>query len=163
MPMPDAEPIPVLARRVVELFTARGFTLATCESLTGGLIGATITSVPGASAIYRGGFITYASDLKVRWAGVDADLVASRGVINEPTALQMARGVRDASGADVAVACTGVAGPQGQDGAEPGTVVITCVTAGHTTVSTYTFAGDREQVRRQTVEQALHLLRDYLD
>ena len=86
------------AHRLVHLLADAGLTAATCESLTGGLVGATITSVPGASAIFRGGLITYASVLKTVLAGVDADWIDEHGVINAMTARQMATGCAHACG-----------------------------------------------------------------
>lgn len=80
-----------LARQVIEMMRQRTLTLATCESITGGGIGSALTSVPGASAVYRGGFITYASDLKATLAGVHRELITEKGVVNELTAIQMAR------------------------------------------------------------------------
>ena len=155
--------IAVLADQLVRELAARHVTVATCESLTGGLIGAAITSIGGSSAVYRGGFITYASELKSQWAGVDAELIARDGVINAATAEQMAQGTRVAAGADLCVSCTGVAGPDPQDGAAPGTVWIACATAGGTRSSLLELSGNRGAVREQTVLAALRLLLEELD
>ena len=98
------------ALRLVHVLADAGLTVATCESLTGGLVGATITSIPGASAVFRGGLITYASDLKAALAGVDAQWIAEHGVVNDTTARQMATGCAHTCQADLGLACTGVAG-----------------------------------------------------
>lgn len=104
-----------------------GRTVATAESLTGGQIGSTITAIPGASRIYRGGVISYASDLKVSLLGVSEPLLADGGAVQAEVALQMARGVAESLQADFGLAVTGVAGPESQDGQLPGTVFVACV------------------------------------
>lgn len=121
--LPDGSP---QERAAALLMAMRGaaLTLGTCESLTGGGVAQLLTSVPGASAVFRGALVTYASDLKASLAGVDAALIAQHGVINGPTAAQMASGARRALAVDLAIACTGVAGPDPQDGEPAGTVWI---------------------------------------
>lgn len=152
------------AARLVMEFTRRSVTLAVCESITGGAIGAAITSVPGASAVFRGGLITYARDLKSSLAKVDPKLIADEGVVNELTAFQMALGARLACHADWAVATTGVAGPTTTDGAEVGTVWFAVVgpSMGMSNPPVYTerrqFEGDRQAIREQAVEHALAML-----
>ena len=154
-----------LARSLVEALASRGLTIGTCESLTGGGIAATITSVPGASAVLRGGLVTYASDLKVSLAGVDARHVAEHGVVDESTASQMAVGARRALGTDWAVSCTGVAGPDPQDGMPVGTVHLAVAGpgAGRVQVESVLFTGDRNSIRRQSVSSALLLVSRVLD
>lgn len=102
-------------------------TVATAESLTGGQIGSTITSIPGASRIYRGGIVSYATDLKASLLGVSETLLSEGGAIQAEVALQMAKGVADKLEADFGLAVTGVAGPGSQDGYLPGTVFVACV------------------------------------
>jgi nicotinamide-nucleotide amidase len=144
---------------VVAALTARGQLLATAESLTGGLLGAAITAVPGASAAYVGGVVAYATPMKHRLAGVDAELLATQGPVSERTAMALAAGVRDATGADWAVATTGVAGPTSQDGHEPGEVWVGIVGPGVAAMAVrHDFAGDRAEVRAATVQAALALL-----
>lgn len=104
-----------------------GRSLATAESLTGGQIGATITAIPGSSKVYRGGVITYASDLKVLLTGVPQALLDEGGAVQAQVALAMARGVATNLTADFGLAVTGVAGPSSQDGKMPGTVFVACV------------------------------------
>lgn len=144
-----------LAVRLVAALVEQGLTVATCESLTGGLVGATITAVPGASAVYRGGLITYASDLKTSLAGVDAAWIAGHGVINAETALMMARGCASACGARMGLSCTGVAGPDPQDGAAVGTVFACAWSPERCVPVDLHLAGDRRAVRHQTVAALL--------
>ncbi len=168
MPVGTAEtpmsPDPLAARLIAELIRA-GSTVATCESLTGGLVGASLTQVPGASAAYRGGLVTYASDLKTRLAGVDAEWIAQHGVINAPTAQMMALGCARVCEASNGLACTGVAGPDPQDGEPAGTVYICAALRDHgdqARAERLRLSGDREEIRHQTVvslfRSALRLL-----
>jgi nicotinamide-nucleotide amidase len=143
---------------VAEL-ASRHETVATCESLTGGLVLAELTSVPGSSAVVRGGLVTYATDLKTTLAGVPADLIAAHGVVSRPVAEAMAEGTRTICGATWGIGLTGVAGPDAVDGLAPGTVWIG-VAGPDGIVSVHElFVGDRAEVRRQAVESALSLLR----
>jgi nicotinamide-nucleotide amidase len=147
------------AAEVIAALTARGQSLATAESLTGGLLGAAITAVPGASAAYVGGAIAYATLMKHRLAGVDAELLATQGPVSERTAVALAAGIREATDADWAVATTGVAGPTSQDGHEPGEVWVGIVGPGAAARAVrYDFTGDRAEVRAATVQAALALL-----
>ncbi|MBQ0824913.1 CinA family protein [Streptomyces tagetis] len=112
------------AAEVVRLLTAQGRTLAVAESLTGGLVAARITDVPGASRVFRGSVTPYATELKRDLLGVDAALLAERGAVDPRVAAQMAAGVRRVLGADWGIATTGVAGPDPQDGQPVGTVYV---------------------------------------
>ena len=112
------------AEAIIRQMARRAWTLATCESLTGGSLGAALTAVSGASAVFRGGLVTYASDLKTSLAGVDPSWIDGYGVINEETAIQMADGARRACRSSWAISTTGVAGPTMQDGEPVGTVWI---------------------------------------
>ena len=104
-----------------------GRTLATAESLTGGQLGATITSIPGASKVYRGGVVAYATDLKLSLLNVADALLESGGPVQADVALQMAIGVAENLNSDFGLAVTGVAGPDSQDGHLPGTVFVACI------------------------------------
>lgn len=143
------------AEELVHLLAQRHQTIGTCESLTAGMVCAAITDVPGASAVFRGGLVTYASDLKHSLAGVDAGWIAQHGVINAETARQMATGARAALGTDWAVACTGVAGPSSQDGADPGTVWIAVAGPEAVVVRGLNLLGDRSEVRRASVANCI--------
>lgn len=112
------------AAGVLRLLAERGQTLAVAESLTGGLVAAELTGVPGASRSFRGSVTAYATDLKARLLGVDTALLAERGAVDPRVARAMAEGVRTALGADWGLATTGVAGPDPQDGKPVGTVYV---------------------------------------
>jgi nicotinamide-nucleotide amidase len=151
-----------VAREVHELLLAGGATLAVAESLTGGALGATITGVPGVSATFRGGVTAYATELKARLLGVDADLLAAVGAVDREVALAMAEGVRDRLGATWGLATTGVAGPDPQDGHPPGEVHLAVAGPGVPRAVRLMAVGDRAAVRDSAVEAALVLLRDAL-
>jgi nicotinamide-nucleotide amidase len=154
------------AADVVRLLTATGGTLAVAESLTGGLVAAEITSVPGASKVFRGSVTAYATELKHRLLGVDADLLAARGAVDAQVAAQMAAGVRAALGADWGLATTGVAGPDAQDGQPVGTVFVAVDgpfgsdpgSAAGGKVEALRLNGDRAEIRRESVRSVLALL-----
>jgi nicotinamide-nucleotide amidase len=138
-----------LASRLVALLSGRGWTVAVAESLTGGMVAASIVDVPGASRVLRGGVVAYATDLKALLLGVDGDLLARSGPVDADVAAQMARGVRVRLGADLGLATTGVAGPAAQDGHPPGEVHVAVATARDVRVESLRLAGDRAEVRRQ--------------
>ena len=154
------------ADETVRLLKQLGLTMATCDSLTGGGIGATITAVPGASEVFRGGLITYASDLKVSLAGVAADHVARHGVVNERTAKEMAVGAAWNCRADIGLSATGVAGPARQDGEPPGTVWLGLELpvrwACRIRARRLHLAGQRAEIRQQTICAALDWLNECL-
>ncbi|THE65939.1 CinA family protein [Salinadaptatus halalkaliphilus] len=146
-------------------------TLAVAESCTGGLVGAAITAVPGASDYFDTGLTTYAYDAKRRHLGVSREALDEHGAVSEPVAREMARGVRDVADVSWGLSTTGVAGPSGGSEANPvGTVYIGIAYAGpwgsessFATVSRYEFDGDRAAVRAQTVDRALEDLRGEID
>ena len=147
------------ARSIVEKARARGLSVATAESLTGGLIAATLTSVPGSSEVVRGGIVSYVNDVKQELLGVSGDVLTSQGAVDELVALQMARGALRKLSSDVAVSVTGIAGPGGAEPGKPvGTVWVGCATVkgGHATC--HHFEGGREVVRLQTVLAALQAI-----
>lgn len=137
----------------------QGKTLVTAESLTGGGIGAELTAVPGSSQIYKGGIISYTDWVKHSLLGVPEETLAQYGAVSAQTAGAMAEGVRRRLEADVAVSVTGLAGPGGDDYGNPvGTVFIGYADASRTQVEGFCFSGDREAVRRQTIQAALELI-----
>jgi nicotinamide-nucleotide amidase len=148
------------ASRVLELLAGRGQTLATAESLTGGLIGSLLTGVPGASASYLGGVISYASRLKVDLAGVDAQTLDQLGPVAALTAEQMALGVARSCAADWGLSATGVAGPQTQDGHPVGQVFVGVAqpSVGFRRVEELALRGTRQEIREEAAERALQLL-----
>ena len=136
-----------------------GKTLATAESCTGGMIGAMLTSVPGASKVYKGGIISYWSEVKQELLGVDEDDLKNLGPVSMQVAASMAEGARKARQADVAVSVTGLAGPDGDEYGRPvGTVFIGFCNGAKTLAKQYRFSGGREEVRRQAAEAALQLI-----
>ena len=140
---------------VVAALVATGRTVAVAESLTGGLVVAELVSVPGASAVVRGGVVAYATELKHELLGVDASLLAERGAVDGEVVRQMAIGVRTRLGADLGVATTGVAGPDPQDGHPPGVVWIGVADADGARARRLELAGDRDRIRRASVDAAL--------
>ncbi|GIG02823.1 CinA family protein [Catellatospora citrea] len=137
----------------------RGQTVATAESLTGGLLTATLVTVPGVSRVLRGGLVVYATDLKHSLAGVDAGLLAERGPVDPDVALALARGARERCGADWGLSTTGVAGPGPQDGVPAGTVYVALAgPQGQAEVRELHIDGERQHVRDAAVATALGLL-----
>jgi nicotinamide-nucleotide amidase len=156
---------------LIEHLSARGESIATAESLTGGLIGAVLTSVPGVSAIYRGGVISYATELKASLVGVSERTLAEHGAVAQLTAVEMALGVAQRCDATWGIAVTGVAGPDPQEGHPAGTVFTAVArkppAAGgwddqHTDsvvcVRELSLTGDRAAIREQTVRASLRQL-----
>ena len=151
------------ARAVVELLGARRLTVATAESLTGGLLCGALTDVAGASAVVRGAVVAYATDLKESVLGVGADVLARPGgAVQGEVAAQMAIGVCRVLGSGVGVATTGVAGPEPQDGQPVGTVFVAVAVEGLVEVRRLELDGTRAEIRDATVLAALSLLVDQL-
>ena len=136
-----------------------GKTLATAESLTGGAIGAALTAVPGSSAVYKGGVVSYTDEIKSRILGVSHMMLQTYGAVSEPVAGEMVTGVRHLICSDVAVSVTGLAGPGGDEFGNPvGTVYIGYADYRHSITRKYLFDGDREAVRTQAIDAALELI-----
>ena len=136
-----------------------GKTLATAESCTGGMIGQALTAVSGASAVYKGGVISYTNAVKRDLLGVDGKMLERLGAVSAPVAEAMAVGVRQRLNADVAVSVTGLAGPGGDEYGNPvGTVFIGFASEDHSEAIACYFEGDREAVRQQAAEAALALI-----
>jgi nicotinamide-nucleotide amidase len=137
----------------------RGWTLATAESCTGGMVAARLTSVPGSSDVFCGAVVAYSNDVKLAQLGVPADVLEAHGAVSAETAAAMARGARERLGADVAVSVTGIAGPGGGSEEKPVGLVYLCA-AGPEGVRAVDFvvSGDRETVRKRATVAALHLV-----
>jgi nicotinamide-nucleotide amidase len=147
-----------LAEEAIRLLIDRGLTIATAESLTGGLVAAALTSVPGSSAAFRGGVVAYATDLKAAILGVPDDLLERHGAVHPEVAEAMAEGTRARLWASIGVATTGVAGPDPAEGKPVGTVYIAVAGPARTTSSGLALHGDRDEIRAATVESVLDLL-----
>lgn len=149
-----------LESAVVELLRANGLTATCAESCTGGLLSARLVNVPGVSEIYKSGLVTYSNKAKRKLLGVKKATLQKYGAVSEQTAEEMAKGAAALTKADVAVAVTGIAGPDGGTKEKPvGTVYIACAVKGKTVVKKYQFSGNRSKVREATVSEALVLMR----
>jgi len=151
-----------LAEHLVAGCMERSITLGTAESLTGGLLATEISRIPGCSAVFRGSIVAYHPDVKHSILGVSMDLLDH--VVSEQVAAAMAAGAQRALGVDMALATTGVAGPDPLDGQEPGTVWIAAVFRDLAPrASSYLFRGSRDEVRRATTRAALQAGIDLLE
>ena len=155
----SAEGLEQATRKLVEGAAQRGVTLGTAESLTGGLIGQTITEVPGASDVFAGGIVSYTNAVKEKRLGVPRQVLDTAGAVSEECAVAMAAGAREALGCDIAVSATGIAGPGGAEPGKPvGTVWIGIADGEGSYARSFSFEGDRESVRMQTAAEAIGLL-----
>lgn len=146
-----------LSSKVIDIL--KGKTLATAESCTGGGIGAALTAVPGSSAVYKGGVISYTNEVKNEILCVPQEWLERYGAVSPWVAMEMASGVRGLLHTDVSVSVTGLAGPGGDEYGNPvGTVYIAYEDKQRSGVHHYLFEGDRESVRNQAIEAALKLI-----
>ena len=149
-----------LAQVVLDRAHGARITIATAESCTGGLVGGALTEVPGSSAVYVGGAVTYSDEVKTSLLGVDPALLRTFGAVSDAVAMAMASGARDVTGADLAVSVTGIAGPEGGTSEKPlGTVWFGVADAQGIRAEMRRFGGDRHFVRERSVMTALDLLR----
>jgi nicotinamide-nucleotide amidase len=156
----DERPI---EEHVLALARARGLTLATAESETGGLVAARLTSVPGASDVFAGSVVTYSNELKQSQLGVPSEVLAEHGAVSAEVAAAMARGARERLAVDVAVAVTGIAGPGGGTAEKPvGLVYLHAEGPDGGLARTFDFPGDRASIRARSAVGALHLVRRLL-
>lgn len=152
-----------LEEEVVNLLKARKMTVTTVESCTGGLLGAALVNVAGASDVFKQGYITYSEEAKHALVGVKKSTLEEFTAVSEETAKEMAEGGFKAAGADACLSVTGIAGPDGGSEEKPvGLVYIGCCVKGKTVVGKYLFQGNRREVREQAVVSALELLSDFL-
>ncbi|MEU5939166.1 CinA family protein [Micromonospora sp. NPDC047548] len=154
----NERPVGSPAATVVHSLHERHETLATVESLTGGLLSASVVEIAGVSEVYRGGLVTYATELKSELAGVPAELLAERGPVDPDVARALAEGGRRRCGADWGLATTGVAGPEPQDGKPVGLVYVAAAGPAGTTVRRLDLDGGRDHIRAAAVIEALRLL-----
>lgn len=149
-----------LGRSVIAAAKPQGFQIATAESCTGGLIGACITGVPGSSAVYIGGFVTYSNEAKSKLLGVPRDALTEFGAVSDVVAAAMAEGALAETGADFAIAVTGIAGPDGGSKEKPVGLVYLSVARkdADAMIKRYVFAGTRSDIRRAASAAAMELL-----
>ena len=147
-----------LATAVLDRLRDRDETVATAESLTGGLVCATLVDAPGASDVVRGAVVAYAADVKAQVLGVDDQQIASHGTIDAEVARQMAEGIRLRLGATWGLATTGNAGPESSEGKPVGAVFIAVAGPGASSVRELALSGDRDEIRRSTTTATLSLL-----
>ena len=141
----------------------RGLKLAAAESCTGGLIGSRITDVPGSSEYFLGSVVAYAYDVKVKLLGVSWDTLNKYGAVSRETVLEMARGVQQRIGSDIAISVSGIAGPGGATPEKPvGTTWIALVARDDEWAKEFHFSGNREQNKSSAADAALQMLLDYL-
>lgn len=152
-----------LVKSLAQALLTHGQTIVTAESCTGGLVGATLTGQPGSSAWFLGGIIAYANSLKTNLLGIPPELLEAHGAVSPDTARAMADGARSRTGADVAVALTGIAGPDGGTPAKPvGLVYIAVASPTGICVRDYHFTGSREEIRVAATQSALALVLEYM-
>ncbi len=164
LPASAHAPHAALVARLAAALLARGWTMATAESCTGGLIAAACTDLAGSSQWFERGFVTYSNEAKTEMLSVDAASIATQGAVSEVVARAMAHGAVRHSRARVTVAVTGIAGPTGGSAAKPvGTVWFGFMVDGRLASETRHFEGDRAQVRAQTVTHALRRLVDLVE
>ena len=152
-----------LEQVVGRLLVARGLTIACAESLTGGNVGVRLSTAAGASEYFKGSAVCYTADAKRRVLGVRKETIEGPGVVSEECAIEMARGAGDVYEADVALALTGVAGPEPHDGKPPGTVCLGLAAGDHEETRCFRAPGDREQVKRWAEQAGLDMVRRYLE
>ena len=145
---------------VGDLLRQEGWTVATAESCTGGLLASRITDVPGSSDYFDRGLVCYTNQAKIEWLGVPPDLIEAHGAVSEPVVNAMASGIRARASVDVGIGISGIAGPGGGTPEKPvGTVAVAVVTPRGTEIRTFPFVGDRELVKFQSTQAALNMLR----
>ena len=137
----------------------RNKTLCTAESCTGGGIGAALTAIPGSSAVYKGGIISYTNEVKINQLGVAPEILNREGAVSAPVAQAMASGVREKLQADIAVSVTGLAGPDGDEFGNPvGTVYIGYADKTKVISHKYLFSGSRQEIRNQAIVESLKMI-----
>lgn len=153
----------VLEELVGKLLLERGLSIGVAESCTGGLIAARLTDIPGSSAYFMGGVVSYSNEMKNKVLGVDMEILNKFGAVSRETAEAMAAGVRESTGADLGLAVTGIAGPSGGTAAKPrGLVYIALAAEGTSICREHHFPGIRMAVRQGTVNASLNMVRQYL-
>ena len=153
------------ASSILKVCKQKGVTIITAESCTGGLIAGCLTEIPGSSSVIEGGFVTYSNQAKVSMLSVKLEQLDQYGAVSEEVARSMAEGALGSSKADIAVACTGVAGPGGATNTKPvGLVHLSCALRKHPTLhKRFNFSGERSTIRLATVKAAFELIEAQLN
>ena len=153
------------ASSILKVCKQKGITIITAESCTGGLIAGCLTEIPGSSSVIEGGFVTYSNQVKVSMLSVKLEQLDQYGAVSEEVARSMAEGALGSSKADIAVACTGVAGPGGATNTKPvGLVHLSCALRKHPTLhKRFNFSGERSTIRLATVKAAFELIEAQLN
>jgi nicotinamide-nucleotide amidase len=151
-----------IAQAVIDRLKEQQATLSTCESFTGGSIASLITQVPGSSNAFNGGLVTYTNAIKQIVAGVSGETIQSFGAVSENTVKEMAENTRRKLGSDYALATSGVAGPETQEGKPVGHLYIALATPGKTEIFAYHMSGTRQQIIKRASKEALYLLWKHL-
>ena len=153
------------ASSILKVCKQKGITIITAESCTGGLIAGCLTEIPGSSSVIEGGFVTYSNKAKVSMLSVKLEQLDQYGAVSEEVARSMAEGALGSSKADIAVACTGVAGPGGATNTKPvGLVHLSCALRKHSTLhKRCNFSGERSTIRLATVKAAFELIEAQLN
>jgi len=146
-----------LANELIQKLSQRHLTISVAESLTGGLVAASLTQIPGASAVFKGGIIAYGDEIKQKVLKVDSALITKFTSISEPVAQSMATNVREIMNTDIGIATTGVAGPDKSDGFAPGIVFVAISIGDHKICQKLELVGDRTQIRDQSVNEIFKL------
>lgn len=148
------------AKQILDTAKEAGIRITAAESCTGGLIAAALTDIPGSSYVFERGFVTYSNESKVELLDVPEEILKSKGAVSRETALAMAEGALKHASAALSVAVTGIAGPDGGSEDKPvGLVYVASAFNGKGNIcKEYTFSGDRDSVRAQTVEAAMDLI-----
>ena len=153
-----------LEKKIGKILQERSLTLGLAESCTGGLVASRITDVPGSSAYFTAGLVTYSNKAKSKFLSVPDGVIARHGAVSNIVAERMAKGVRAAAGVDVGLSITGIAGPAGGSPEKPvGTVFMALATRKEVFVRKFYFSGNRREVRKRSSEEALIILLDYLE
>ena len=146
-----------LANELIQKLSQRHLTISVAESLTGGLVAASLTQIPGASAVFKGGIIAYRDEIKQKVLKVDPALITKFTSISEPVAQSMATNIREIMNTDIGIATTGVAGPDKSDGFAPGIVFVAISIGDHKICQKLELVGDRTQIRDQSVNEIFKL------
>lgn len=151
-------------KQIIEKLIKKGITVATAESCTGGLIASEITAVPGSSSVFGYGMVTYSNEAKIKILGVREATLAAHGAVSSETAYEMAKGLKQLSGADVAISVTGIAGPGGGSEEKPVGLVYMGIAYGNTIQTKKNlFSGNRDEVRQKTTTTALQWIAEQID